>query len=195
MNNKANLNGLVVIISSPSGGGKTTVVSELLKRHPDWVRSVSATTRAPRPGEKDGQDYFFLDEERFKTLFRDNGFLESAKVHMHRYGTPREFVEAQVLAKRVVFLTVDVQGAEQVKRLWHNPANLLSIFIMPISVDILRERLLRRNTETPEQVEVRLAAAKKEMEQAGFYDFTVYNHDLDQTVGEIEQLIDKRRQV
>ena len=181
--------GLAVIISSPSGGGKTTVVNELLKKHPDWSRSISMTTRAPREMEKEGQDYFFVKPEQFSELKRKNGFLESAQVHQNSYGTPRAFVEDKVSQGQVLFLTVDVQGSEQIKVVWKDKASLLSVFIMPLSIDILRERLLKRNTEKPEQVEIRLAAAQKEMEQARLYDFTVYNHSLEQTVQEIEQRI------
>ncbi len=181
--------GLAVIISSPSGGGKTTVVNELIKRHPDWMRSISTTTRAPRPGEQNARDYFFVDSEHFENLKKQNGLLESAQVHQNQYGTPRLFVESQVSLGKIVFLTVDVQGAQKIKKLWTDSSSLLSVFIMPVSIDILRERLLRRNTETAAQIEVRLAAARQEMEQARLYDFTVYNHSLDQTVGEIERLI------
>ncbi len=191
--------GLVVIISSPSGGGKTTVVNELLRKHPDWQRSISATTRQPRPGEIEGQDYFFLDTAKFDDLKSHDGLLEYAQVYQNQYGTPRAYVEKQLNAGHVVFLTVDVQGAAQIKKIWKDSASLLSVFIMPVSMDILRERLLKRNTETSAQVEVRLAAARQEIEQARFYDFTVYNHNLDQTVGEIERLIlsqvQKRRSV
>ena len=191
--------GLAVIISSPSGGGKTTVVDELLKRHPDWIRSVSLTTRTPRPMEQNGRDYFFVQPAEFELLKKQDGLLESAQVHQNYYATPRAYVEENVGEGKVVFLTVDVQGAEQIKKVWQHLDSLISVFIMPISIDILRERLLKRNTEKPEQVEIRLATAQKEMEQARLYDFTVYNHDLDQTAGEIERLIldqvQKRRSV
>lgn len=181
--------GLAVIVSSPSGGGKTTVVDELLKKHSDWMRSVSMTTRAPRAGEVHGRDYFFSGTKDFDTLKAQDGLLESAQVHQNQYGTPRAFVEEKVQAGHVVFLTVDVQGAGQIKRVWREKDGLISVFIMPLSVDILRQRLLRRNTEKPEQIEVRLAAAEQEMKQAPHYDFTVYNHDLEQTVADIERII------
>ncbi len=184
--------GLAVIISSPSGGGKTTVVDALLKKHAGWMRSISTTTRSPRSGEQNGLDYFFVNSEQFENLKNQNGLLESAQVFQNQYGTPRPFVESQVALGKVVFLTVDVQGAEKIKKLWNDSGSLLSVFIMPVSMDILRQRLLKRNTETPAQIEVRLAAAEREMEQAGLYDFTVYNHSLDQTVGEIERLIQAR---
>ncbi len=181
--------GLAVIVSSPSGGGKTTVVEELLKRHKTWKRSVSVTTRMPRSGEKHGFDYFFVSNTEFENLKNNNGLLEYAKVYENQYGTPRAYVEEQIRAGHVSFLTVDVQGARSIQSIWRDQASLLTIFIMPPSIDLLRERLSRRNTENPEQVAVRLAAAQGEMEQASFYDFTVYNHSLEQTVHDIEQLI------
>lgn len=200
MNSSSSLQaGLAVLISSPSGGGKTTVVDALLKKHSNWMRSISMTTRRPREGEVHGRDYFFASSEEFEKLKKQGELLESAQVHQNQYGTPRAFVEEQVRAGKVVFLTVDVQGAAEIKKVWREAGQLISVFIMPLSVEILRERLLRRNTEKPEQIEVRLAAAELEMKQAPFYDFTVYNHHLDQTVGEIEQIIvhqvQKRRSV
>ncbi len=153
------------------------------------MRSISMTTRAPRAGEVHGRDYFFSNAKEFDELNAEGGLLESAQVHLNQYGTPRAFVEEKVLAGHVVFLTVDVQGADQIKRVWQEKDNLASVFIMPLSVDILRQRLLRRNTEKPDQIEVRLAAAEREMKQAPHYDFTVYNHDLEQTVADIERII------
>ena len=107
------------------------MVDELLKKHSDWMRSISMTTRAPRAGEVQGRDYFFSSAQDFDDLKAQGGLLESAQVHLNQYGTPKAFVEEKVRAGHVVFLTVDVQGADQIKRVWQKKDTLISIFIMP----------------------------------------------------------------
>ncbi|MBI5232700.1 MAG: guanylate kinase [Coriobacteriales bacterium] len=179
--------GNLFIVSGPSGAGKGTLVKELLDRVPDvWV-SVSATTRAPRPGEVEGRDYLFVAPERFEELASSGGLLEWAEVHGNRYGTPREAVEDMVAEGKQVILEIDPQGALQVKD--KRPDSIL-IFIRPPSMDELRRRLEGRGSETPVQVELRLQAANTEMEFAGIYDFVIQNDDVSRAADELAAVID-----
>ncbi|MDD5217116.1 MAG: guanylate kinase [Candidatus Omnitrophica bacterium] len=183
--------GVLVLFSSPSGGGKTTIVDRLLKRHPDWVRSVSMTTRAARAGEKNGEDYFFVTKPEFEKMKADNGFLEYANVFDCEYGTPRPFVEKQVESGKTVVLAIDVQGMKKIKQAVGGKISLLSIFILPPSLKILRDRLEGRNTDTPEDIERRLDIAQEEIKQANCYDCTVVNQNLEDTVLEIDEIVNK----
>lgn len=185
--------GLLVIISAPSGCGKTTIVDRLVKRHPDWVRSVSATTRAPRPGEKDAQDYFFVTSKAFKEMDAKGELLESAKVHDQFYGTPKEFVSQQLVAGKNVILAIDVQGTKKIKKILDAKTYCLTVFVLPPSVKVLRERLEGRKTETPEEIQRRIEVAQDEIKEAGFYDVAVVNQNLEQTILEIESVIEKQK--
>ena len=179
------------MISAPSGCGKTTIVDRLLKRHPEWVRSISATTRQPRAGEKDGQDYFFVTAKVFKEMETKDELLESAKVYDYFYGTPKKFVmDALALGKKVI-LAIDVQGAGKVKKALDGKAPLLTIFILPPSVKVLRERLEGRRTESAAEVQRRIEVAQDEIKEAGSYDLAFVNQNLEQTVLEIEEGIEK----
>jgi len=181
--------GTLVVLSAPSGCGKTSIVERLLKRHPDWVRSISATTRKPRVDEKNEQDYFFLSREDFERKVRDGKILEHAEIYGNLYGTPREFVADRVAQGQVVIMTIDVQGTRQIKASWGQGHPLLSVFILPPSVKVLRERLTGRNTETPAEIEKRIEIAQNEIKEAKFYDHTVINQNLDQAVLEVEAII------
>lgn len=181
--------GLLVILSAPSGCGKTSVVERLLKRHPDWVRSVSATTRPPRLDEKNKKHYFFLSWEEFERLVAEGKMLEHATIYGNLYGTPRDFVIRQVEQKKVVILTIDVQGTQQVMKSWGKQEPLLSIFVLPPSIKALRERLAGRQTETPEEIEKRIAIAQEEVKAATLYNHTVINQNLDQAVLDVEAII------
>jgi guanylate kinase len=176
-------------MSAPSGCGKTTIVDRLLGRNTDWVRSVSVTTRKPRFNEKDGEDYFFIAEKAFEDLRAGGGLLESAKVIDHFYGTPKKFVAENVQCGKIVLLQIDVQGARQIRASLDAKIPLLTIFILPPSIKVLRERLEGRKTETPEQIQARIEAAQEEIKEAGCYDKVVVNKNLDETVSEIEDLI------
>lgn len=186
--------GVLVVLSAPSGAGKTTIVDRLLKKHSDWVRSISVTTRKPRDGEVDGKDYFFASEQNFLEMEKNCELLESAKVIDNFYGTPREFVEEQLEEGRCVLLAIDVQGADSVRRILKGKTSYLTIFVLPPSLKVLKERLEGRKTETPEQVERRLEVAKIEIKEAGAYDHTVVNQNIDETVAEIEGFIKKYRE-
>ena len=181
--------GLLVVLSAPSGCGKTSIVERLLKRHPDWVRSISATTRRPRIDEKDVQDYFFYSQQDFEQKVREGKMLEHAVIYGNLYGTPREFVEDQVVQGKIVIMTIDVQGAQQIMGSWGKERSFLSIFILPPSVKVFRERLAGRNTESPEEIEKRIEIAQDEIKAAKFYNHTVINQNLDQAVLEVEEII------
>ena len=181
--------GMLVVLSAPSGCGKTSIVERLLKRHPDWVRSISATTRKPRVDEKDAQDYFFYAKQDFEKKVHEEKMLEHAVIYGNLYGTPRKFVEDQVLQGKIVIMTIDVQGTKQIMESWGKERPLLSIFILPPSVKVLRERLTGRNTESPGEIEKRIEIAQNEIKAAKLYDHTVINQNLDQAVLEVEQII------
>lgn len=176
-------------MSAPSGCGKTTIVERLLKRHPDWVRSISATTRAPRAGEKNGEDYFFVSAKTFKEMETKEELLESAKVHDAFYGTPKSFIEEQLAKGKKIISAIDIQGMKKIRKVLGSKAALLTLFILPPSVKVLRERLEGRNTESPEEVERRIEVAQEEIKEAGSYDFAFVNQTLDQTIREIEEVI------
>jgi len=181
--------GILVLLSAPSGCGKTSIVERLLKRHPDWVRSISATTRKPRVDEKDAQDYFFYSRQDFEQKVREGKMLEHAVIYGNFYGTPRAFVEDQMVQGKTVIMTIDVQGAKQIMESWGKERPLLSVFILPPSIKALRERLTGRNTESPEEIERRIEIAQDEIRVAKLYHHTVINQNLDQAVLEIEEII------
>lgn len=167
--------GKLVILSGPSGTGKTTIVQRLLGAVPGLVRSVSATTRPPRPGEREGEDYFFLSREAFDRKAREGAFLEHAEVFGHAYGTPREFVERETAAGRSVILAIDVQGADQIRRRY---SPVISIFVLPPSLSELERRLRARGTDAEAAIAGRLAQARAEMARKDQYDFVVVNDDI-----------------
>ena len=181
--------GILVVLSAPSGCGKTSIVERLLKRHQDWVRSISATTRKPRDDEKDAQDYFFYSKQDFEQKVREGKMLEHAVMYGNLYGTPREFVEDQVVRGKTVIMTIDVQGTKQIMESWGKGRSLLSIFILPPSIKVLRERLTGRKTESPEEIEKRIEIAQDEIKAAKLYNHTVINQSLDQAVLEVEEII------
>ena len=183
--------GLLIIISAPSGCGKTTLVDRLLKRHPDWVRSISTTTRPPRVGEKDGEDYFFVAPQRFEQMEAKEEFLESAKVFDYVYGTPKAYVMRSLQEGKKIILAIDIQGMKKVKKAVQKKIPFVTIFVLPPSVKVLRERLEGRKTETPEEIQRRIELAQDEIKAASLYDYTVVNQNLEQTVFEIEDIIEK----
>lgn len=184
--------GYLVVISAPSGGGKTTVIRRLLEhREPDFMYSVSATTRAPRPGEQHGRDYFFLSMEEFMSRANDGGFIEWAKVHGNYYGTPKEAVDGWLRAGKLIFMDLDVQGGINVKKQYGDRAIL--VFIMPPSRESLRDRLMGRNTDSPQAIQTRLDNAAAEMQMAKHFDHVVVNHNLDDTVAAVRTIINQYR--
>ncbi len=166
--------GILFLISAPSGGGKSTLL-KLLSEKPDFTYSVSCTTRAPRPGEVDGRDYHFLSVAEFERRIAEGEFIEHAQVHGNFYGTLRRTILDSMDSGSDVMMDVDIQGAARIRadadaRL---QAALVDIFLMPPSLDEVRRRLLKRGTETPEQLEVRLHNAETEMAQWKNYRYTI----------------------
>ena len=187
----ARRHGKVFVISSPSGGGKTTVVRALLKRLSTMARSVSVTTRAQRVSERPGVDYRFVTVDEFRQLRDDGRLLEWAKVHRAYYGTLRDPVERAIKAGRDVILCIDVQGAKQVRRVFADRAVL--IFLLPPSIDDLRNRLVRRQTETLDSIRHRLQAARRELACATWYDYGVVNQRVDVAVQQLEAIVTAER--
>jgi guanylate kinase len=179
--------GRIFVISSPSGGGKTTVVERLLRAAPRLARSVSVTTRPPRPGERHGRDYRFVTPAAFRRLQRSGRLLERANVHGEWYGTLKAPVLRALARERHVVLCIDVQGARQVRRVLG--ARAVLIFLLPPSIRRLRARLLRRRTESPAAIRRRLAAARREIACARGYDHAVVNDRLDRTVRTMHVMI------
>jgi guanylate kinase len=167
--------GHLFIISGPSGAGKGTLVKELLRRVPDMWVSVSATTRVPRPGEKDGLDYFFLTAPEFEARVRHGEFLEHASVHGNRYGTLRAPVERRIIRGMDVVLEIDPQGAAQVRK--QMDCSRL-IFVKAPSTEELEKRIRYRGAENEDQVRTRLKTAERELAVEGMYDFVVINDDV-----------------
>lgn len=179
--------GLLLVVSGPAGVGKGTLDKALLERHQDMKLSVSATTRAPRPGEIDGVHYFFKTEEEFKAMIERNEFLEYMHVFQtNYYGTPRSFVEEQLSRGIDVILEIDVQGAIKVKKAF---PNAVMIFIAPPSMAELKSRLIGRNTETLEQIEKRFATAEKEIAMLPEYEYVVTNDVVEMAVNRMEAII------
>lgn len=180
--------GLLVVVSSPSGGGKTAVVQGLLRRDPEtFVYSVTATTRPPRPGERWGVDYYFVSPSEFARM-RDHGELvEWAEVHGFLYGTPRSSIEGPLREGKVVLMAIDVKGGQAVRQLY--PHCSLLVFIKPPSLRVLRERLLKRSTEGVQEIGKRLERAAMEMGAARNYDHVVVNRELSTTIDRVAVLI------
>jgi guanylate kinase len=178
--------GLLVVLSSPSGGGKTTICEKILGRHKEYARSISVTTRKRRKGEKQGQDYLFVSEEEFKQRITRREFVEWAWVHGHRYGTLRRSAKEAQAAGKVALFVLDVQGGMAMKRVY--PDSVL-IFILPPSLGELKRRLIRRGTESSQEVKDRLQTALKEMDFRSKYDYVVINRSLGQTVKSVEEII------
>jgi guanylate kinase len=181
--------GKLVVISSPSGGGKTTVTRRILESHPqDAARVVTATTRRMRPGEKEGQDYIFMSPEDFEATAARGGFLEWAEVHGNRYGTPRDQVEELRRQGKTVLLVIDVQGAEAVRR---TVKDAVTVFISPPGESIeeqqkvLQARLEKRAQDSQEAIEQRLRNAALEIARRNEFEYEVQNSDLEETVAKV----------
>lgn len=178
--------GLLIVISSPSGGGKGTILKELFKRHENLRMSVSATTRAPRPGEEHGVHYFFISKEEFQKNIDAGAMLEYASYINNFYGTPKAPVEAWLNEGKDVILEIEVQGGRQIKQV---APDCVSLFVLPPSLEVLENRLRGRGTETDEVICKRLSAAREEIRCVKDYDYTVINDTVEQAVLDIEAII------
>jgi guanylate kinase len=176
-----------IILSSPSGGGKTTIAHRLLAQRTDVGYSVSCTTRAPRPKEQDGVDYHFLTRDEFLERRRLGEFIESAEVHGNLYGTLRREISRVLAAGRHVIMDIDVQGARQIRDSF---PTAVSVFLLPPSADVLLERLRRRHTESPAQLVDRLHSALHELRAVSEYQYVVINDDLEQAVARVGAILD-----
>ena len=178
---------LLLVLSAPSGGGKTTIAKKLLQVRNDLGYSVSATTRATRNGERDGKDYHFLSREEFERR-RDRGeFLEWAEYGAQLYGTLKREIDRIFGEGRHAVLDIEIEGARQIRR---NFPNSLQVFVLPPSADVLVERLKRRNTENPELLRKRLTHASEELAAVAEYDYAVVNEDLDTAVDQVSAILD-----
>jgi guanylate kinase len=181
------LPGLLLVLSAPSGAGKTTLAHRFRAAHPEAVFSISATTRAPRGAERDGVDYHFLPPERFAELVQRGAFAEWAEVHGQRYGTLRATVAEALDARRVALFDIDVQGGSQIKAAW--PAEAATVFVLPPGVEELERRLRGRSTDSDDVIRRRLAAARAEAARGlATYDYVVVNDVLEDALARLEAI-------
>ena len=190
MSNKTMSKGLLIIFSSASGGGKTTIARELVRKDPRLVISVSYTTRSPRGDEKEGKDYFFVEEDRFEQMIKTDEFLEWEKVHGAFYGTSRDFVQKNLSSGKDVLLVIDVKGAKQVKEKY---PETVSFFFTAPSLEELKKRLQNRGTESDEEISKRIEIASWEEKQAQDYDYHIVNDKLNDVVNRVSSIINNER--
>ena len=183
--------GLMLVLSSPSGAGKTTISRALLEREQNLSMSISATTRSKRPGEVSGRDYQFVDLTQFNLMVNRQELLEHAKVFGNYYGTPRALVEASLSQGRDVLFDIDWQGTQQLAQ--NARDDLVSVFVLPPSTEELRRRLERRAQDPAEVVAQRMAKAPDEMSHWAEYDYIVINHDLEESVGAVQSILAAER--
>ena len=183
--------GLMLVLSSPSGAGKTSIARALLTLDDEITMSVSATTRPRRPGEAEGKDYYFVDEEKFKTDINKGLFLEYARVFDHYYGTPLGLVQKLLSSGCDVLFDIDWQGTQQIKAKARD--DLVSIFVLPPSTAELEKRLITRAQDSAEVVAGRMARAADEMSHYPEYDYIIVNHDLDQSIDAVHTILKAER--
>ena len=178
--------GVLTVVSGFSGSGKGTIMKALLKKYDNYALSISATTRSPREGERNGREYFFKTKEEFQRLIEEDQLIEYAQYVENYYGTPRKYVEEQLSAGKAVILEIEIQGALNVKRQY---PDAILIFVVPPTAAELKRRLVSRGTETEEVIASRLKRALEESEEMESYDYILVNDTVDQCVEELHHLI------
>lgn len=189
MSNKKN-KGRLIIVSAPSGAGKTTLCQEVLLRLKGIIKSISSTTRSPRVGERHGIDYFFVTESEFKKMISDRHFAEWANVHGYFYGTDKKFIDEKMNRGIDVLLNIDVQGGGELKKQY---PDAIMIFIHPPSLEELKIRLLKRQLDSEEMIEKRLLEAQKELKASSEYQYHITNDDFSKALSELTRLIESVR--
>lgn len=188
---------LLIVLSAPSGGGKTTVTQQLLAKRPDITRVVTCTTRSPRPGEKDGIDYYFYDRARFDKAAQSGLFLEHATVFGNSYGTLKSEVLENLRAGKDVILTIDVQGAESIRacaaREPELKRSLVTVFLAPTSLAVLKQRLTNRGADSPEAIEKRLGMARQEIAHWKSFDYLLISLSIDEDFRRMQTIIDAEK--
>jgi guanylate kinase len=184
------MSGALFIVSAPSGGGKTSLVRTVLESEPEIRLSVSHTTRAPRPGEVNGHHYHFVSAREFGRMLEAGEFLESAEIYGNRYGTSQKWIERELAEGHDVLLEIDWQGAQQVRRLMRQ---VVAIFILPPSQEVLAARLKGRGQDSAEEVERRLAAARDEISHVSEYDYVIINDDFNRAALDLRSIFRAER--
>jgi len=178
--------GLLIVITAPSGAGKSSLIAAALKADPALRLSVSYTTRSPRPGEQDGREYHFVDEKAFLAMLERGEFLESAEVHGNRYGTSDKAITRELAARHDLILEIDWQGAQQVRRLF---PDCIGIFILPPSIDELERRMQKRGQDSAEVIRRRMAVARDEISHSPEFDYAIINKDFDEASQDLVAII------
>ncbi len=178
--------GLLIVITAPSGAGKSSLIAAALKADPALRLSVSYTTRSPRPGEQDGREYHFVDEKAFLAMLERGEFLESAEVHGNRYGTSEKVITRELAARHDLILEIDWQGAQQVRRLF---PDCIGIFILPPSIDELERRMQKRGQDSAEVISRRMAVARDEISHSPEFDYAIINKDFDEASQDLVAII------
>ena len=183
--------GFLLVLSSPSGAGKTTITRRLIERDPSLSLSVSVTTRPPRPGERDGTDYRFIDQARFDAMVAQGELLEHAKVFDHCYGTPRQPIEAALAAGRDIVTDIDWQGTQQLTESFRH--DLVTVFVLPPSMEALEARLKTRAQDSAEVVAGRMAKSAEEMSHWSEYEYVIVNRAIDESVLLVQAIVTAER--
>ena len=178
--------GMIIIVSAPSGAGKTSICDALIESDKNIVYSVSTTTREPRKGEKNGKEYYFVNDSDFKKMVKKKMFVEWAKVHDHFYGTSKKVLDQTINKGKDILLDIDVQGAVKIKKQYKNA---LMIFITTPTLKVLKERLIKRNKDSLEVIKMRVENAKRELTYLPKYDYLILNDKLDESIKQAKSII------